>query len=225
MVIRSRLVELTTLEAVAYRQKLRDGQSGVVILRNDTAQPGLALLNHRTGEANPAANVPAALFPQEAFQEALELTAGLPYSSRGPVRSPASVQPASAILSDTAETSLTEEPCSDDLATVNGADYQAIVKAYTNRKGELSYDLLNKALIQAAHSNPYVADLISGGADEATILDHVVKANFEAVSANRAISIEQVHGILSLLDAVSPRQLLSELQAEIRRMLAEARRR
>ena len=60
MVIRTRLVELSSLEAVAYRQKLRDGQSGVVILRSDTAQPGLALLNHQTGEPDPAANTPAA---------------------------------------------------------------------------------------------------------------------------------------------------------------------
>ena len=49
MVIRTRLVELSTLEAVAYRQKLQGGQSGVVILRPDTAQPGLALLNHQSG--------------------------------------------------------------------------------------------------------------------------------------------------------------------------------
>jgi hypothetical protein len=48
MVIRTRLVELSSLEAVAYRQKLRGGQSGVVILRPDTAQPGLALLNHQS---------------------------------------------------------------------------------------------------------------------------------------------------------------------------------
>ena len=50
MVIRTRLVELSCLEAVAYRQKLRGGQPGVVILRPDTAQPGLALLNHQSGQ-------------------------------------------------------------------------------------------------------------------------------------------------------------------------------
>jgi hypothetical protein len=55
VVIRTRLVELSCLEAVAYRQKLRGGQAGVVILRHDSAQPGLALLNHRSGEADLAA--------------------------------------------------------------------------------------------------------------------------------------------------------------------------
>jgi hypothetical protein len=88
MVIRTRLVELSSLEAVAYRQKLRGGQSGVVILRSDTAQPGLALLNHQSGQPDPAANTPADLYPLEAFQEALELTSGLPYSSRAAQQGP-----------------------------------------------------------------------------------------------------------------------------------------
>jgi hypothetical protein len=225
MVIRTRLVELSSLEAVAYRQKLRGGQSGVVILRPDTAQPGLALLNHQSGQPDPAANTPAALYPLEAFQEALELTSGLPYSSRGPVRSPAAVPgaPAASAVEAPAASELAEEPSSADLATVNSADYQAIVKAYTNKKGEISYELLNKALIQAARSNPYVAELVARSATEAEIRDHVVKANFEAVTGNRAISQAEVNAILELLDAVSPRSVLRDLNEELRRILANAR--
>jgi hypothetical protein len=106
---------------------------------------------------------------------------------------------------------------------VSSADYQAIVKAYTNKKGEISYDLLNKALIQAARSNPYVAEMIGRGASEAEIRDHVVKANVEAVTGNRAISQAEVNAIVELLDAVSPRAVLRELNEELRRMLAERR--
>jgi len=225
MVIRTRLVELSVLEAVAYRQKLRGGQSGVVILRHDCAQPGLALLNHQSGEPDPAANVPADLYPIEAFREALELTSGLPYSSRGPVRSPAAVAVADAGSTGVAAQSTileAEEAPEAEVATVMGADYQAIVKAYTNKKGEISYDLLNKALIQAARSNPYVADLVARKTGEQEIVDHVVKANFEAVTGNRAISLAEVHAILEMLDAVSPRSVLAELCSEIRRMLADA---
>jgi len=225
MVIRTRLVELSTLEAVAYRQKLRGGQSGVVILRSDTAQPGLALLNHHSGQPDPAANTPAELYPLEAFQEALELTSGLPYSSRGPVRSPMELPSASAPAAGEApvEAQLAEEPPGDELATVTSADYQAIVKAYTNKKGEISYDLINKALIKAARSNHYVKELVARGASEAEIRAHVVKANFEAVSGNRAISSAEVQAILDLLDAVSPRSVLRDLNEELRRILAEAR--
>lgn len=223
VVIRTRLVELSSLEAVAYRQKLRGGQSGVVILRQDTAQPGLALLNHQTGQPDLAAHTPAALYPLEAFQEALELTSGLPYSSRGPVRSPASVPGAAAAAPASAAPEapeLAEDPASSDLATVNGADYQKIVKAYTNRKGELSYELLNRSLIQAALGNPFVAELVASGASEQEIRDHVVKANFEAVTGNRFLSQVEITAILALLDAVSPRSVLAELNAEIRRLLA-----
>lgn len=223
MVIRTRLVELSSLEAVAYRQKLRGGQVGVVILRQDTAQPGLALLNRQHGTPDPAHNTSTALYPLEAFQEALDLTAGLPYSSRGPVRSPLAVAAAAdADVSVPAE--LSEEAPVEAVATVNSADYAAIVKAYTNKKGELSYELLNKALIQAAHANPFVASMLADGAALEAIRDHVVKANFEAVTGNRALSESEVRRIVELLDEVSPRSVLRELNDALRQMLAEARR-
>ena len=76
--------------------------------------------------------------------------------------------------------------------------FQAIeLKAYTNKKGDISYELLNKALIQVARSNPYVGELVARSASEAEIRDHVVKANFEAVTGNRAISQAEVNAILA----------------------------
>jgi hypothetical protein len=223
MVIRTRLVELSSLEAVAFRQKLRGGQAGVVILRHDSAQPGLALLNRHSGQADLAAHTPANLFPQEAFQEALELTAGLPYSSRGPVRSPAAV--AGAVVAPAAAATpspLDEEHTAEELTTVNSADYAAIVKAYTNRKGEISYELLNKTLIQAARSNPYVAEMVARKATLEDIRDHVLKANFEAVTGNRSLGLAEVHRIVELLDEVSPRSVLRDLNDDLRKMLGEA---
>ena len=229
MVIRTRLVELSSLEAVAYRQKLRGGQAGVVILRQDSAQQGLALLNRNSGQADLAAHTPSDLFPQEAFDEALELTAGLPYSSRGPVRSPAAVAGsavAEAAVTATATTAapspLDEDHTPEELATVNSADYAAIVKAYTNKKGEISYDLLNKALIQAARSNPYVAEMVGRKATLEEIRDHVVKANFEAVTGNRSLSLAEVHRIMELLDEVSPRSVLRDFNDDLRKLLGGA---
>jgi hypothetical protein len=219
MIVRTPLVELSTMEAVAYRQKLRGGQAGVVILRRDSPQPGLALVNPRTGEPDLSTNVPMDRFPREAFLEALELTAGLPYSRRGPVASavaPTTAPPSGEVGSDADQL---ESSSPEAVATVASPDYAAIVKAYTNRKGELSYEQLNKSLIQAAHSNPFVATMISQGATQEEIRDHVVKANFEAVSGNRHLSAAEVNSILTLLDEVSPRSLLRELNDEIRRML------
>jgi hypothetical protein len=207
MVIRTVLVELSSLEAVAFRQKMPDGHSGVVILRYDNPQPGLALLNRHSGEPDIAANTPHDLFPLEAVQEALALTSGMPYSRRGRVK-----------LQATVAEPVAEEPAAaeDDLATVSSADYAAVVKAYTNRKGELSYDLLNKALIQAAHGNPYVAEMKARGATMEEIRDHVVKANFEAITGNRALTQAEVNRIVAMLDAVSPRSVLREFNEDLR---------
>jgi hypothetical protein len=94
------------------------------------------------------------------------------------------------------------------------------VKAYTNKKGELSYELLNKALIQAAHSNPFVASMVAAKASLEEIRDHVVKANFEAVTGNRSLSQAEVNRIVELLDEVSPRSVLREFNDDLRKRLA-----
>jgi len=220
MIIRTRLVELSSLEAVAYRQKLRGGQVGVVILRPDCPQPGLALLDRQSGTPDLAPNVPADLYPAAAFVEALELTAGLPYSSRGAVHRSFPPAPSPTAGGGGETTLLTEEPAAEDLATVNSADYAAIVTHFTNKKGELSYDLLNKALIQAAHANSHVAQMIASGATLEAVRDHVLKANFEAVSGNRSLSTAEVERIVQLLDEVSPRSVLRPFEEELRRLLA-----
>lgn len=214
VVIRTVLVELSSLEAVAYRQKLGTGKSGVVILRYDTAQPGLALLNRHSGEPDIAAHTPRELFPPEAFQEALALTSGMPYARRGRVKLG---EPPAAMGCDQADEGPTDaEPSPEDLGTVCSADYAAIVKAYTNKKGELSYDLLNKALIKAAHANPFVAEMRAAGASLEEIRDHVVKANFEAVSGNRSLSQCDAQRIVAMLDEVSPRSVLREFSEDLR---------
>jgi hypothetical protein len=101
-------MEGPTVAAADKKQKGWRPTAGAVILRQDSAQPGLALLNRNSGQADLAAHTPADLFPQEGFEEALELTAGLPYSSRGPVRSPAAV--AGAAVAEAASTAAAEAP-------------------------------------------------------------------------------------------------------------------
>ena len=117
---------------------------------------------------------------------------------------------------------LDEDHTPEELATVNSADYAAIVKACTNKKGELSCELLNKSLIQAARSNPYVTEMVARRATLEEIRDHVVKANFEAVSGNRVLGLAEVHRILELLDDVSPRSVPRDLNQDLRKILVEA---
>ena len=203
------MFELSTIEATAYRQKLGGGKSGVVIMRYDTAQPGLASLNKRTGEPDPSANVNPKLFPMEAFKEALELTSGMPYSRRGTVR-----------LSGPTEVAVAEEESPEELATVDSAEYASIVKAYTNKKGELSYELLNKDFIQFAKSSKIIADFVASKASVEDIRDHVVKVKLESLTGNKELTVDQTKRIVEMLDEVSPRHVFRELIDEIRKMLS-----
>jgi hypothetical protein len=210
--IRTKIVELSTIEAAAYRQKLRDGKAGIVILRYDNAQPGLATINRRTAEPEPAANINLETFPMEAFREAMELTAGMPYSRRGPVK-----------LSGVREEPEDEEALPEEVATVDSAEYEAIVKAYTNKKGELSYDLLNKDFIQFAKSSKIVADMVANGASESEIRDRILKVKLESLTGNPSLTDAQTQRIVEMLDEVSPRHVFRELNDEIRKMLSQAK--
>lgn len=208
--IRTKIVELSTIEAAAYRQKLRDGKSGIVILRYDTSQPGLASVNRRTGTPEPSANTNLETFPVAAFQEAIELTSGMPYSRRGAVK-----------LSGDQEAVDSDEELPEELATVNSAEYEAIVKAYTNKKGELSYQLLNKDFIQFAKSSKIVADMVANRASVDEIRDYVIKVKLETLTGNRELTQAQTKRIVEMLDEVSPRYVFRELNDEIIRMLSQ----
>ena len=77
--IRTDKVKLTVIKGEAYRQKLTSGDAGIVIIRADSDQPGLATVSKSTGKAVPSANTSLKLFPQEAFDEVALLTARMPY--------------------------------------------------------------------------------------------------------------------------------------------------
>lgn len=214
MIIRTKLVELSTIAAVAYRQKLKDG-SGVAILRYDSAQPGFASIGHKTGEPVPAPHTNLEIYPLAAFQEALELTGGMPYSRRGKVKLSAEI--ASDAVPDDAE-----EPV-EDFAVVDSAEYQAIVKAYTTKKGELSYDLLNKDFIQFARSSKIVADKVAQQISLDDLRDYIIKVKFETLTGNPGLTPAQTSRILEVLDEVSPRSVFRELNDELKKMLSQAK--
>lgn len=215
MIVRTKLVELSTIAAVAYRQKLKDGP-GLAILRYDTAQPGFASISRKTGEPVPAPNTNLELYPLEAFSEALELTGGMPYSRRGKVKLSGELPTETA--SDAADDSLTE-----DFAVVDGAEYQAIVDAYTNKKGYLSYDLLNKDFIQFAKSSKIVADKVANQISLEDLRDYIIKVKFETLTGNPNLTQAQMSRIVEALDEVSPRFVFRELDDELKKMLSQAK--
>ena len=207
--IRTKVVTLSVIKGVAYRQKLMKGGSGIVIVREDASQPGIASISKTSGEAIPAANTPKKLFPLEAFNEAIALTSGLPYKKQGGVQLKGG--------------SIAEEPApkenEPEEVVVSSAEYLKIVEKYSDKTGRLSYDLLNKDMIKFAHSSSVVRGMIDAGAKQKEIAAYVAGAKFRNIAGNSKLSDAQIQKMIDLLDEVSPKGVFREFNAEIRRSL------
>ncbi len=210
--IRTDIVNLTVIQAVAFRQKLMAGGSGVTILRYDAEQPGIASISKTSGDAIPAANTPAELYPAAAFKEAIQLTAGMPYTKRGGIR-----------LAKNAVEEVAPEPAeeaAEEEVIIDGGEYQKLVSQYTDKSGKLSYDLINKDLIRFAHSSRTVRAMLEEGAAVKKIRGYIVCSKFRTVIGNKKLTEAQVLKMAELLDEVSPKSVFKTLDGELRKLSA-----
>jgi len=208
--IRTSVVELTTVPAVAYRQKLPTGGSGITICRYGEKQVGIASISTRSGKAIPAENCPAELYPAEAFAEAIELTRGLPYKKLGKVT----------MLKKSFKEA---EPKEEEEIQVDLADYDKLAAKYTDKEGKLSYELINKDLIKLLKSSSVVRGLVAEQASPAKIKSYIVGTKFRDVTGKKDLTDKQVKLLSDMLDNVYPKGVFKELSDEIRKALAKAK--
>ena len=213
--VRTKEVILSFIKGIAYRQKLPSGGSGIVIYREGSAQPGIASISKTSGEAIITDNTPKKLFPPEAFQEAIALTAGLPYKKKG------SVKIRGVIVVEEEPSPREEEETVDDVI-VDSMDYQKIIEKYTDKNGKLSYDLLNKDMIKFAHSSSIVRKMIADGESIEAIRLYTVGSKFRSITGNKELTDAQVLKIVELLDEVSPKGVLKEFNGEIQRWMQKS---
>ncbi len=213
--IRSNVVRLTSMQAVAYRQKLPSGGSGIVILKKGISQPGIASISKSSGEAILTTNTPVNEYPQEAFAEAIALTNGMPYRKLGGVKY---VDEVVAENDDETVEAVPEE------SIVSMEEYQAIIATYTNKDDKFSYDLLNKDLIKLANSNKQVQAMIADGSEEEDICVCLAGIRFRDLTGNAEITDEQVKSIVVMLDEIYDKGVFKELKSELRKMLSNSKR-
>ncbi|MBQ6239291.1 MAG: hypothetical protein IJK56_02895 [Firmicutes bacterium] len=207
--IRTSIVELSVIEGFAYRRKLPSGGSGIVIIRKGMDQPGIASISKTSGEAIPASNTPKKKYPQEAFQEAMALTSGLPYRKLGSVT--------------LTEEKVVEEPVpaaeKAEESVVDSAEYQKVVEKYLDKDGKLSYALINKDMIRFANSSGIVRRMETESRSLEDIRLYVVGTKLRNITGNKKLTDEQVLKMIELLDEVSPKGVLREFNEEILRGL------
>ncbi|MDR0848855.1 MAG: hypothetical protein LBN10_07415 [Propionibacteriaceae bacterium] len=212
-IIRTSAVELSTIPAIAYKQKLASGGAGLKLLRLDQDASAVFTLNKRDGFPIPYGKVDAELFPSEAVDEAQDMTMGLPYSSRGKIK--VSVFEQAREAEDVTETEV------DAIDLVDSPEYEAIIGRYTDEKGKINYQLMNKDFIQFAAKSKIVGNMVGDRASEDEILTYIVK-NRAAFLANSkdTLSDGETLALIETLDEIDIRGAFKELKLYIRRMLA-----
>ena len=209
-IVRTTAMELSTIPAIAYKQKLASGGAGLKILRLDQDAVGVFTIDRRGGPLQPYGNVDATLFPPAAVYEALELTQGIPYSARGKIKV--------AVENKREQDDVTlAEPQAADM--VDSEEYNAIIGRYSDEKGKLNYALMNKDFIQFAAKSKMVGDLTASQASEEDILVHILR-NRAAYLADKKDSLTEAEtrALLETLDEIDPRSAFKELKNHIRRM-------
>ena len=211
IMIRTNVVKLTTIPAVAYRHKMTDGGSGITILRYDSEQPGIASISNSTGKPIPAKNTSLDRYPAEAFEEAMKLTYGMPYKNQKKV-----------ILKEEKVEEAAEEP-EPQISMADRPEYIAVVTKYLDKNGTISYSLLNKDLIQFAHRSSIAKKMISENKPLKEIRNYIVGSKFRTISENPDLTDQEVEGISQLLDEVSPKGVYKELNDELKKLLKAAK--
>ena len=224
IIIRTTAVELGNIPAIAYKQKLSAGGSGIKIFRLDRDQSAVFRIDRRSGEAAPYGKYDAALFPDEAVLEALELTIGLPYTARGKLKinfideADAPEESAEEESVDVAETE------TEKVDMVGSAEYAAFIARYTNEKGKLNYTLMNKDFIQFASGSKIVGDMVGNKAKVEDIVLHIIKNRAAFLAGKKdSLSDEETAALIETLDEIDPRSAFKELEAYLRRLLAKGK--
>jgi len=211
-IIRTRAEELSTIPAIAYKQKLASGGAGVKLMRIDCGETAVATIDKRTGDPVYYGVVDEKLFPYEAFVEAIELLEGLPYSGRGKIKLAYTDAP------DTEDIDA-EKEAPDKISMVNSEEYLAIIERYSDENNKLNYPLMNRDFIKFAAKSRVVMNKIDGWASVEEILIFVVKSRAAMITGKKeSLSDEMTKALIETLDEIDPRSAFKELTVYIRRM-------
>ena len=216
-IIRTTAIELITIPAIAYKQKLSSGGAGIKIYRLDRDVSAVFTIDKRTGEAIPYGASDPDLFPDEAVLEALELTSGLPYTARGKLKITLFVEPDA--VDDVEDVVETE---TEKVDMVDSEEYHAFIARYTDEKGKLNYTLMNKDFIQFASKSKVVSEMVAKKSSTNEILLFIIKSRASFLTGKKeSLSDAQTEALIETLDEIDPRSAFKELTAHIRRLLAK----
>jgi hypothetical protein len=216
-IIRTKAVELSAIPAIAYKQKIQQG-CAVKILRLDKDVSAVCSIDKRTGEPKAYGKADAKLFPAAAWDEAMELTCGAPYTARGNINVDVSKYEPPEFDKDAVEVTAKGV----DSPVVDSREYNAIVERYCDENGRMNYALMNKDFMQFAAKSKVVSQMLGEKASVDEIMGFIVKSRAAFVANNKkTLEDSQVVALIETLDEINPRSAFKELRAYIKKQLSK----
>ena len=216
-IIRTKAVELSSIPAIAYKVKLASGGSGIRLLRLDMDAVGAGTIEKANNEVTFYGKIDEKIFPYEAFEEAVELTLGLPYSARGKIKV--------TVFEVAEEEEIVEDTEEENLCMSGSEEYIALVNRYSDENGKMNYTLMNKDFIQFAAKSKIVSNMVASLDSVDEILIHIVKTRVDLlVSKKKNLSDKEVSALIELLEEIDTRSAFKELKAYIKRLCSKDKR-
>jgi len=218
-IIRTKAIELDTIPAIAYKIKLASGGSGIKMHRTDCDDTVFTTIDKRSGGAVLDEKVNPSLFPEAAFDEAVDALAGMPYSARGKVKIVhSSEKEAEEIIAE----EMPEEELQEAVDMVGSAEFTAIIDRYSDENGKINYQLMNKQFIQFAAGSKVVSDMVGKKDSVENIILFIVKNRAAYLAGKKEfVTDEEAAALIRTIDEIDPRSAFKELSLHLRKMLSK----
>jgi hypothetical protein len=211
--IRTETVNITSINGIAYKQKLTSGGAGITIITPDDR--AAFTINKRDGSCTPYGTVNGELFTGAVITEALELTKGLPYKRMGTV---AKVYADNHCDEGPVDLEVSDEKIEIDV--IASAEYKVFLSTYTDKRGRFSYQLMNKDLMQFASKSSVVSKKLAEKEKVDDIVRYVVKSKAADLCRNKGMSDDMLTVFIDTFDSMDTRSAFKELRAYLRGKLS-----
>lgn len=215
--IRTKVVELSTIKGIGYKQKLEAGGSGITICTENGE--ATFKINKRDGSF-----IPYKIYVEEATKkeitddvltEVVSLTRSMPFRMRSSVVYNSNPDQAE-IESDKICDSMIGVT-RDEMDVINSAAYRGFLAAYSGGNGRYSYSLMNKDMIQFATRSTTVSQYLRDGHSIEQILCFIVRNRAEGVTKNCHVSDGFICELIEILDDMNTRSAFRQLRTWLRR--------
>lgn len=212
--IRTEAVRMTSINGLAFKQKLVAGGAGLTIITPEDR--AVFTINKRDGTCVPYGQVDDKTFTPAVIKEALEIVAGLPYRRLGSITK---VYADKHCDETSAELETDDEKAVIDV--VSSKEYKEFIAQYTDKNDKFSYQLMNKELMQFAARSSVVGRMVAEKASANAIMRYIVKSKSADLARTKGMDDKTLTAFIDTFDSMNTRSAFKELNAYLRTRLSK----